>query len=253
MKEKKKISMAAKVLIALVLGIIAGLLTQNYSDFVVKYIQPFGNLYMNALKMLIVPLVFCSLVTGMSGMNDAKQFGRIGIKGLILFIGTTMIAAVIGLTLANLTHLGTGTDLILDGMDSFSVDVSDSPDIISTIVNLIPSNPVQAMSEGNMLQIIVFAILVGMAAVQAGKTAEPVMRFFNGFLEIMFKIANMIMVFTPYAVFALMMSSISQNGPKVFLPLLGFLVICYVGFILHIIITYFILLFTVGRTNPVSF
>lgn len=254
MKMKtKKLSAATKVLIGLAAGVVVGLLTQNYADFMASYIKPFGDIYMNALKMLIVPLVFSSLICGMSGMTDGKALGRIGVKGILLFICTTLVAAVFSLVIGNITHVGVGTGLSLEGVESMSVDVSSSPDLIKTIVNIIPTNPFAALSSGDMLQVIAFAMFVGFAITQVGPKAEIVLRFFEGFQSIMFKISGMVMVFTPYAVFAMMASTVSKNGPKVFLPLLSFILVCYLCFILFMVVVYSTMVIGLGKMNPISF
>ena len=215
-KKRKKLHFSVKVLIGLGLGIVIGIILQPYADFASTFIQPFGTLYLNAVKMLIVPLVFCSLVMGACGLGDVKKFGRIGLKTMGIYLLTTFFAASIGVILGNLTDVGTGLDLKTD----VAVEAVETPNFVETLTNIIPSNPIQAMANGDMLQIIVFALFVGAGIVIVGKKAEPVKGFIDGFSDIMYKITDIVMSFTPYAVFALITPVIASNGKEVLLPIL---------------------------------
>ncbi len=212
-KKRKKLHFSVKVLIGLGLGIVIGIILQPYADFASTFIQPFGTLYLNAVKMLIVPLVFCSLVMGACGLGDVKKFGRIGLKTMGIYLLTTFFAASIGVILGNLTDVGTGLDLKTD----VAVEAVETPNFVETLTNIIPSNPIQAMANGDMLQIIVFALFVGAGIVIVGKKAEPVKGFIDGFSDIMYKITDIVMSFTPYAVFALITPVIASNGKEVLL------------------------------------
>ena len=248
-KKRKKLHFSVKVLIGLGLGIVIGIILQPYANFASTFIQPFGTLYLNAVKMLIVPLVFCSLVMGACGLGDVKKFGRIGLKTMGIYLLTTFFAASIGVILGNLTDVGTGLDLKTD----VAVEAVETPNFVETLTNIIPSNPIQAMANGDMLQIIVFALFVGAGIVIVGKKAEPVKEFIDGFSDIMYKITDIVMSFTPYAVFALITPVIASNGKEVLLPLLSFVLVVYAGLVLHLILIYGTgIRFGVGM-NPLEF
>lgn len=246
---KKKLHFSVKVMIGLVLGIAAGIALQWTPDIADTYIKPFGTLYLNAIKMLIVPLVFSSIVMGACGLGDVKKFGRIGLKTIVVYMITTLFAACIGVILANVTNVGTGLNLATDQV----VEVSEAPNIVNTIINIIPTNPIQAMADGNMLQIIAFALFIGAGIVMVGKKAQPVMAFFDGFADIMYKITDVIMKFTPYAVFALICPTIAANGMKVILPLLSFVLVVYAGFMIHLVAVYFTGIKFFVKMSPIQF
>ncbi|MCI8549910.1 MAG: dicarboxylate/amino acid:cation symporter [Lachnospiraceae bacterium] len=248
-KEKRRLHFSVKVMIGLLLGIIAGIAFQWKPDIANTYIKPFGNLYLNAIKMLIVPLVFSSIVMGACGLGDVKKFGRIGLKTMAVYMVTTFFAAAIGVILANLANIGHGLELATGQ----AVEVSEAPNIIDTIINIIPGNPIKAMADGNMLQIIAFALFIGAGIVMVGKKAQPVMDFFDGFADIMYKITDVIMKFTPYAVFALICPTIASNGMDVLLPLLSFVLVVWFGFLIHLIFVYFTGIKVLVKMGPMKF
>lgn len=248
-KGKKKLHFSVKVLIGLGLGIVVGVLLQSYPEIANTFIKPFGTIYLNAVKMIIVPLVFCSLVMGACGLGDVKKFGRIGLKTIVIYMGTTFFAASIGVILGNLTKVGKGLDLATD----VTMESVDAPSFIDTLVNIIPTNPIKAMSDGEMLQIIVFALFIGAGIVIVGKKADPVKAFVDGFSEIMYKITDIIMQFTPYAVFALITPVIASNGMDVLLPLLSFVLVVYVGLLLQLFMVYFTGIRFGVKRSPIEF
>ncbi len=248
-KEKRRLHFSVKVMIGLLLGIVAGIAFQWKPDIANTYIKPFGNLYLNSIKMLIVPLVFSSIVMGACGLGDVKKFGRIGLKTMAVYMITTFFAAAIGVILANVTNIGSGLELATGQ----TVEVSEAPNIIDTIINIIPGNPIKAMADGNMLQIIAFALFIGAGIVMVGKKAQPVMDFFDGFADIMYKITDVIMKFTPYAVFALICPTIASNGMDVLLPLLSFVLLVWFGFLLHLVLVYFTGIKALVKMGPMKF
>ncbi len=248
-KERRKLHFSVKVMIGLLLGIAAGIALQWKPEIANTYIKPFGTLYLNAIKMLIVPLVFSSIVMGACGLGDVKKFGRIGLKTVAVYMVTTFFAASIGVILANVTNVGQGLTLATEQ----AVEVSEAPNIVDTLINIIPTNPIQAMAEGNMLQIIAFALFMGAGIVMVGKKAQPVMAFFDGFADIMYQITGVIMRFTPYAVFALICPTIASNGVDVLLPLLSFVLVVYAGFLIHLALVYFTGIKVLVKMSPIQF
>lgn len=246
---KKKLHFSVKVMIGLLLGIIAGIILQAKPEIANTYIKPFGTLYLNAIKMVIVPMVLSSIIVGACGLGDVKKFGRIGLKTICVYMITTLIAAAIGVVLANIFNVGAGLNLA----GGEAVEVSEAPNMIDTLINIIPSNPIKSMVDGNMLQIIAFALFVGAGIVLVGDKAKPVAVFFDGFADVMYKITGVIMKFTPYAVFALICPTIASNGMDVLLPLLSFVLVVWFGLLLQVVIVYFPGVKFLVKMGPIKF
>ncbi|RAP28309.1 hypothetical protein DID78_05055 [Candidatus Marinamargulisbacteria bacterium SCGC AG-343-D04] len=185
-----------KILLGLLLGIISGVLFPKFAVFV----KPVGDIFISSIKMLIVPLIFSSLVVGVTGLKDPKKMGRIGIKTMALYLLTTAVAITIGLTLGTILKPGVGVDL----GSAVIMETKEAVPFSQTLLNIVPKNPVKSMAEGNVLQIIVFAILFGISLNFAGKTAEPVIKVIDGIAEAMYKLTAIVMELAPYGVFALM-------------------------------------------------
>ena len=228
--------LSTKILIGLISGIVVGLFlgTIGAMDFATNIIKPFGSLFLNLIRMIIVPLVFASLVVGASSVSDISKLGRIGGKTVGYYLATTAFAVSIGIILANIVQPGSSRQLA----DGLTYEGREAPGIIETILNIIPSNPFAAMADGKMLQIIVFALFVGIAITLVGKKAEQVKKFFDGFAEIMYKITAIVMEVAPFGVFALMVPVVAENGPSVLLPLFKVILVVYLGCILHALIVY---------------
>ena len=246
---KKKLHFSVKVMIGLLLGIIAGIILQTKPGIANTYIKPFGTLYLNAIKMVIVPMVLSSIIVGACGLGDVKKFGRIGLKTICVYMITTLFAAAIGVILANIFNVGAG--LNLGGGEA--VEISEAPNMIDTLINIIPSNPIKAMVDSNMLQIIAFALFVGAGIVLVGDKAKPVATFFDGFADVMYKITGVVMKFTPYAVFALICPTIASNGMDVLLPLLSFVLVVWLGLLLQVVIVYVPGVKFLVKMGPVKF
>ncbi len=249
MKEKKKLSFSAIVLLALALGIVTGIALQGAPDIATKWIKPFGTLYLNAIKMIIVPLVFCSIAVGACELGDIKKFGRIGGKTMAFFMVTTTLAITIGVVLANVTNVGAGLNLASD----VEVTAAEAPSIIDTIVNIVPSNPFAALGEGNTLQIIFFALVFGAGITMLGEKAKPVETLLRSLNDLMLTITNAIMKFTPIGVFALICPVLATNGLDVLLPLLSFVLVVYAGFACHILLVYFPAIRFMVKDKPLAF
>ncbi|WP_028575261.1 dicarboxylate/amino acid:cation symporter [Desulfonatronovibrio hydrogenovorans] len=226
--------LATKILIGLVAGIIVGLLMQGMQDFAVNYIRPFGDMFIRLIMMIIVPLVLSTLVVGAATTGDVRKLGRMGGKTVAFYLATTAFAVSIGILLANIFRPGRGLDLPVDAQYAGR----EAPPLIDVIINVIPRNPIQAMSDGAMLQIIVFALFLGVAISLVGKKAEPVKNFFDGFAEVMYKITGIVMQVAPYGVFALIVPVVATNGPAVLLPLGKVIGVMYLAVIIHALIVY---------------
>ncbi|WP_034868464.1 dicarboxylate/amino acid:cation symporter [Clostridium lundense] len=242
-------SLVTKIMIGLILGVIVGLLFVPAPKIATTYIKPIGTLFLNLIKMTIVPLVFASLVVGAASIGDVKKLGRIGGKTMIYFFATTAIAIVIGLILANIFKPGVGAPLVQGAQQK----ATEAPSLIQTLLDIVPTNPVDALAKGNMLQIIFFALFTGVGATYIGEKGQPYLKFCESLAEIMYKITEVIMNLAPYGVFALIVPVIATNGPKVLLPLMKVILVCYLGFILHAIIAYSFSVKAFSKISPLEF
>jgi len=219
-----------KIIVALILGVVVGAVLGPAAE----YIKPIGSLFINLIKMLIVPLIFSSLVVGICSMDDIKKMGRIGAKSFGVYLLTTAIAITIGLIIGTVLQPGVGLNM---EMPTEMAAAKEAPPFIETLLNIVPKNPVEAMSSGAVLQIIVFALMLGVAINLAEEKGKPVAAVFESFAEIMYKMTHMVMAFAPYGVFALMAWVAGKYGLDVLLPLATVILGVYVGCIVHILLT----------------
>lgn len=234
--EKKKMSLVSRIMIGLGLGVAVGLLFISNPSIPGKFIQPFGTLFLNLVKMTIVPLVFASLVGGAASIGDIKKLGRVGGKTMLYFFVTTGFAVFIGLFVANFLKPGIGITLALAEVGT--QQAAEAPSLVQTLLNIVPTNPIDALAKGNMLQIIFFAILSGIGATYVGEKGQAYLKFCDSLAEIMYRLTEMIMSLAPYGVFALMVPVIANNGPKVLLPLIKLILVCYLAYLIHVFLTY---------------
>lgn len=244
-------NLSTKILIALGLGIIAGLeLGAEGVDLAKTWIAPFGTIFMNMIKMIIVPLVFSSLVIGVCSLGDVKKIGRIGAKTMAYYLGTTAFAIVLGLILAIIIQPGAGVNMPADGVKAAA---KAAPPIMSVIIDIFPTNAMEAMLKANMLQIIVFSLFIGIGISMVGERAEYLKRTIDGLAEVSYKIVGMIMNFAPIGVFGLITPVVAANGPAVLLPLLKVVIAVYLGCLLHSLIVYGAMLQFIGKISPMKF
>ena len=254
---KKKLTLTTKILLGLFLGFLFGLLLNNIQDGFIKntvlldgVLKVLGNGFTSAIKMMVVPLVFVSLVCGTSSMGDVKRLGRIGGKTMLFYLGTTAIAIIISLALGNLLKPGTGLDM--SSMVTGEVTIGESKSVVDIILGIIPSNPVQSLAEGEMLQIIFFAMLLGVAMSVLGKKADPVRVIFESANEICMKMVSIIMMAAPYGVFALVSTTFATVGTDAVFALLKYIIIVLLGLLIHVTFVYggLFKLFTRQKIKP---
>ena len=244
-------NLSTKILIALGLGIIAGLqLGAEGAGFAKSWIGPLGTIFMNLIKMVIVPLVFSSLVMGVCGLGDVKKLGRIGFKTVALYLVTTAFAIALGIAFGVLVEPGAGLNMSTEGL---KVTAKAAPPIMKVIIDIFPTNPLGAMVKANMLQIILFALFVGVGIVAVGEKAEALKNTIDGLAEVCYKMVGIIMSFAPFGVFGLITPVVAANGPAVLLPLLKVIICVYAGCALHALIVYGTLVATLGKFSPVAF
>ncbi len=231
---KMKMSLPLQMGIGLIAGIVAGVMAQD-TTLGVALFKPLGDIFIRLIRMVVVPLVFTTLVAGAAGIGDSAKLGRLATKTLVFYLLTTAAAVAIGLILANVTNPGVGLNLALDGLKAKEVA---SPALSETLINLIPLNPMEAMAKGNMLQIIIFALIFGFALSALGESARPVQRFFEICGEAMIKVTGYVMLYAPIGVFGLIAFTVTRHGLEVLLPLLKVIFIMYLGCVLLILLVY---------------
>ena len=249
-KEKKKLSLAMQIFIALVLAIIAGLLLQNYADFAESYIKPFGTIFLNLVKFIVVPIVLFSIMSGIISMRDIKKVGSIGLKTILYYMCTTAFAITFGLIGGNLFKrlfpVVATTDLTYEAAEKTS--------FMDTIVNIFPSNFVSPMVEANMLQIIVMAILIGFAIILVGEEKnQRVVTACNDLNEVFMKCMEMILKLSPIGVFCLLCPVIAANGATIIGSLAMVLLAAYICYIVHAVVVYSISVKAIGGVSPKTF
>ncbi|AZN34312.1 MULTISPECIES: dicarboxylate/amino acid:cation symporter [unclassified Pseudoalteromonas] len=234
-----------KILIGMIAGIIAGMLLGNNAE----YIKPIGQLFISAIKMLIVPLIFCSLIVGVTSMKDTTKMGRIGVKSIVFYLATTAVAISIGLGLGLLFEPGAGLNMVATTV----ADAKPSPTLVDTIVGLVPKNPVGSLASGNILQIIVFALSLGIALNLIGEKGEPASKMFESLADAMYKLTELVMKLAPYGVFALMAWVSGKYGLDVLLPLIKVIGLVYLGCIIHVLVLGGGFVGLLGKLNPQRF
>ena len=207
MSYYKKLSFTQKILTAMLFGALFGILLNNidiYNSLINQYLsngvfEVIGKLFVNSLKMLVVPLVFCSITVGITSLGNLSLMGRIGLKAIIIYLLTTAFAISLALICAIIINPGQGFEI--DNALQFSA--KEAPSLSSVLISIVPSNPILAMAEGEMLQIILFAIILGIAITITGKNAESFKKGITSLNEVMMSMVQIIMKFAPLGVFCL--------------------------------------------------
>jgi len=257
MNTKKPMSLTGRVILGMVVGILTGFAIQSLfaeSGFVNNYIvnglfEVGGQIFVASLKMLVVPLVFVSLVCGTSSLKDLSTLGRMGGKTLALYIGTTAVAITLALTIGNLFQPGAGADLTA----ASSFKSADAPSLGQVIINMFPTNPIQAMAEGKTLQVIVFAVLFGIAISAAGKPGERITAVFADLNEVIMKLVALLMNLAPFGVFFLMARLFSGLGLDAIWSLAEYFLVLAGTLLLHGLVTYSAMLKGFTGLNPITF
>ena len=249
MKKGKKPSLAMQIFIALVLAILCGLALQGHSELVEHYIKPFGIIFLNLVKFIVVPVVLFSIMCGIISMQDIRKVGSIGLKTVVFYLCTTAFAVSIGLFFGTLFRrffpIIATTDL--------SYEVKGGISLMDTIVNIFPSNFIQPMVEANMLQVIVMALILGFAIILVEEKNIRVVAAFNDFNDIFMKCMEMVLSLSPIGVFCLLCPVIAANGPKIIGSLATVLLAAYIGYIVHAVFVYSATVKVLGGLSPIKF
>lgn len=255
----KKLSLTTKVLIGMCLGICVGLIInltglQAESHFVKTYVVDgaffiVGSLFINALKMLVVPLVFFSLLCGVCSIGHLKTLGRIGTKSFFLYLLTTALAITLALSLASSFGIGQGMEL--ETTSQFTAKAA--PPLADIFINIIPTNPIRTMANGDMLPLIFYAIITGISLIMVGRKAKPLIELAEVADEVMMKMVTIVMAAAPYAVFALIAKSIAELGLELLSQLAAYVAVLVTALLLHLFGSLMLLFKLLSGLNPFIF
>ena len=256
--EDHTMSLTTKVLIGMALGIVTGLLLNTaglaagdslLGNRIIGFFDLVGVLFVNALKMLVVPLVFFSLVCGVCGIGDLRILGRVGTKAFALYLLTTAIAIATAILLASLFDIGGDIERSSD----LAFEAREAPPLSQVLIDIVPDNPVNAMANGDMLPLIFFTILLGISILMVGEKARPAIQGAEIGNEIMMKMVTLIMAAAPYAVFCLIAKSIAQLGVELLESLAGYVLVLLGALLCHLLITLTLLLRLLSGLSPLLF
>jgi len=243
-------SLVTQIFIAFVIAIILGVVFGSAIDV----IQPIGDLFLRLIKFIIAPLILATLVVGVSSSGDPKQLGRMGIKTVSYYLVTTGLAIIIGLAVAFALSPGKGVNIPVADTEMAEEAAGQEPQsIVTTFLEIVPENPFQALAEANILQIIFFALFIGLAITLVGEKADPVYRFFDGFSEIMFSITGIIMKFAPIGVIGLLAPVVGEFGLSVLMPLIKVILAVFIACIIHAVVVYSLAVKIYGKLSPLTF
>ena len=247
--KKIKLSLASQIFIALVLAIIVGLLMQNVADVATEYIKPFGTIFLNLVKFIVVPIVLLSIMSGIVSMKDIRKVGSIGIKTVVYYLFTTAFAIIIGLFGGSLFK---GFFPVISTSD-LSYEASEATPFMNVIVDIFPSNFIAPMSSASMLQVIVMALLFGFSIILVGEKAKNVAEGVEDLNAVCMKCMELILKLSPIGVFCLLCPVVASNGAAIIGSLAMVLLAAYICYILHMIIVYSLFVKTLGGMSPVKF
>lgn len=253
MQEKRKLNLAAWIIIGMIAGIVVGFIFLKVGGtFTTDYLKPFGTIYINLLKFMVVPVVLFSIMSGVISLNDLKKVGSVGIKTFIYYICTTALAAVIGLVVVNCFK---GFFPVLDSSvrAGLEYEAAEAPKIMDVIVNIFPDNLLKPMVETNMLPVIVIAIFFGAGVLAAGEKGKMIANLVESMDEVVMKVLMMIIKLTPAGVFCLMADVVAVNGAKVVGSLALVVGVAYIGYILHLVIVYSLSVKFLAGMSPIQF
>ncbi|EAX47023.1 sodium:dicarboxylate symporter [Thermosinus carboxydivorans Nor1] len=231
-KKGKGMGLTTQIFIGLFLGIIFGYVFPQYG----QQLKPVGDMFIRMIKMIVVPLIFSSLIMGIAGTGDFKKLGRLGAKAIIWFEVATTAALIVGLAVVNIFKPGVGVSVSGVDAGAAAAAAKKSIDMMQMVVNIVPTNIVDAMARGDMLQIVFFSTFFGVAAAAMGPTGEPVVKLAHSVAEIMFKFTWYVMKLAPIGVFALIAFTVGKFGLGMLIPLAKLILSLYLALLLFIFV-----------------
>ncbi len=255
----KKLGLTTKIFISLLLGALMGvilhyLVTDNSfkNKFLIDGVfYVVGNGFLRLMQMLVVPLVFCSLVCGSMAIGDSKKLGKIGVKTILFYLATTALAITAAISVAKIINPGIGLDM--SSIQSVETTISETKGFSDVLLDIIPTNPIKSLAEGNMLQIILFALIVGVILAKLDDGADTVANFFKQCNDIMMEMTMIVMKVAPFGVFCLISKTFSGLGFDAFFPMLKYMFSVFMALGVQCFIIYMILLKSFTRLSPVKF
>lgn len=250
---KKKMSLPMQILIALVLGVVVGLICYfgELADLTTNYLKPFGDIFVNLLKFIVVPVVLFSMIDGILAMDDMKKVGSVGVKTVAYFMVTTAVACVIGLVFANIFN-GAGLFPVLDTADA-TYEAKEFGGFMSTLVSIFPTNMWKSFTDANMLQVIVIALFFGGSIMAAGEKAKLCRDIVSSFYAVIEKLMGFVISLSPIGVFTYMAWVVATQGAAI-LGSLALVILCaYLGYIVHAVVVYSLSAKAFAGMSPIKF
>lgn len=254
---KPGMSLTTKIVIGMVAGLIVGIVFNALKiPFIDQHIvgglfAMIGKMFVNALKMLVVPLVIFSLICGVTGIGDIRLLGRVGGKSFVLYLSTTAIAISVAILLALI--IGPGKGFEMEGVNLTGVTGKEAPSVWEVFAAIVPTNPIAAFSNGEMLQIIFYVILVGIAALMLGDKSQGFVEACEYMNELMMKVVEIVMAFAPYGVFCLIAKTFAEQGIELFIPVLAYVFTLVSALLLHLFVTLMVMLKVLAGLDPITF
>ena len=252
--NKKKLPLAFWIFIGLVVGIAVGLalmMVPNGLDIAKNYILPWGTIFLNLLKFIVVPIVLFSIASGVISMQDIGRVGSVGGKTIVYYMCTTAFAVVLALVLASAAkgmHIFAAMET-----SGLAYEPPAGQSLMQTIIDIFPSNPITPLANASMLQVIVISLLVGFGILLAGEKGLVAAQVVDSFNEVSMKIMDLIIKLSPIGVACLICPVIVENGPKILAQLVAVLAVAYVGYIVHAVVVYSSTVKALGGVSPIAF
>lgn len=256
--SKNQRGLTTRVFIGLIIGLVVGIIVYQLPSGTIKddiliggIFELLGQIFLRAIMMMVVPLVFVSLVNGTSSMGDIRKLGRIGARTVLFYLITTALAISLAVAMAYLIKPGIGLDL--GAIDQVEATVRTKTPLVQVLYEMVPNNPISSMAQGNMLQIIVFAIITGIALSALGEKTKLIPQIFEQLNDLIMKIVEYVMLYAPIGVFGLIAKTFATVGFSTFLPLLKYMLTVLIGLILHSGLIYSGMLKSLTGLSPIKF
>ena len=252
-----KMSLTVKIMIGMAAGVLLGVIFNMIdSAFINTHVvgglfAMIGTMFVNALKMLVVPLVFFSLICGVTGIGDIRVLGRVGGKSFALYLLTTAVAIALAILIAQVVGPGRGFDM--EGIDTSGVSGREAPSVWDVFAGIVPTNPVAAFANGEMLQVIFYTVILGVAVLMLGAKSKSFIEASEYMNEVMMKIVGIVMAFAPYGVFCLIAKTFTEQGIELFGPVIAYVLTLVGALFLHLFVTLMLLLKLFSGLNPFTF
>jgi Na+/H+-dicarboxylate symporter len=260
-KEKKKIGLTTQIFLGLIIGAIIGIVLNYFvpsstirDDVIINgVLYVIGQGFIRLMQMLVVPLVFCSLVCGSMAVGDTKKLGDVGVKTLLFYLATTALAISVALCVGNIINPGIGLDISSIDVSSTTVQSTEATSFADTLLNIIPTNIFEGLTNGTMLQVIFFSLLVGVILAKMGERAETVANFFSQFNDVMMEMTMIVMKVAPLGVMCLIAKTFAGLGFAAFIPMLKYMISVFIALGIQCFVVYLGMLKIFTGLNPITF